>query len=339
MKKFFLSIFTFLFFLCILSSSSVNAFTPLDKILSYEITIDAKDDATLDMEYDINWKVLNDNIEGPLTWVKIGVPNRFVYDIKPLSSAIKDLEYYNDDGAFIRCDLDREYKANEIVNIHFKFNQKRIFTKTNNEDTIEYAFKPGWFSEIQVEKLIVKWSKGIKPLFTNCDRTTDSYYIWEKSLDYNETIECQMKYSMNLFPNINLKMDYSDQTFNPITVIVIILVCLVVFAIIVIACVASYRATNDGYYSYRGFTGESYFHHFWFHSIYYHSPGYSRKGKPLVNPTVVNSSKGGHSSSGSHCACACACACAGGGRAGCSRKDFYNPNGNLEKLEKSLNNN
>ena len=28
-------------------------------------------------------------------------------------------------------------------------------------------------------------------------------------------------------------------------------------------------------------------------------------------------------SGGSGCACACACACAGGGRAGCSRKDFY----------------
>lgn len=34
-----------------------------------------------------------------------------------------------------------------------------------------------------------------------------------------------------------------------------------------------------------------------------------------------------HSSCVSHCACvsscACACACAGGGRAGCSKKDFY----------------
>ena len=30
---------------------------------------------------------------------------------------------------------------------------------------------------------------------------------------------------------------------------------------------------------------------------------------------------GGRGSGG--CACACACACAGGGRAGCSKKDFY----------------
>lgn len=34
------------------------------------------------------------------------------------------------------------------------------------------------------------------------------------------------------------------------------------------------------------------------------------------------------------CACACACACAGGGRAGCSTKDFYNTNLKLRQLKK-----
>lgn len=35
----------------------------------------------------------------------------------------------------------------------------------------------------------------------------------------------------------------------------------------------------------------------------------------------------------SHCACACACACAGGGRAGCTAKDFYNTGLKLEMLK------
>lgn len=34
------------------------------------------------------------------------------------------------------------------------------------------------------------------------------------------------------------------------------------------------------------------------------------------------------------CACACACACAGGGRAGCSTKDFYNTGLKLSQLER-----
>jgi hypothetical protein len=52
---------------------------------------------------------------------------------------------------------------------------------------------------------------------------------------------------------------------------------------------------------------------------------------PASRPTTRSGgSRGGcvHSSCAcaSHCACACACACAGGGRAGCSTKDFYNTN-------------
>ena len=38
------------------------------------------------------------------------------------------------------------------------------------------------------------------------------------------------------------------------------------------------------------------------------------------------------------CACACACACAGGGRAGCSTKDFYNTNLKLRQLERKIKN-
>lgn len=51
--------------------------------------------------------------------------------------------------------------------------------------------------------------------------------------------------------------------------------------------------------------------------------GVNRKGE-VINRNPASSRSGG--GGGSSCACACACACAGGGRAGCSRKDFYNPN-------------
>ena len=68
---------------------------------------------------------------------------------------------------------------------------------------------------------------------------------------------------------------------------------------------------------------------------------------PVTIRTPVHSShssgtrsSGGHSSCAhsscacaSHCACACACACAGGGRAGCSTKDFYRTNLKLKQLE------
>ena len=48
-----------------------------------------------------------------------------------------------------------------------------------------------------------------------------------------------------------------------------------------------------------------------------------------------SSSRSSHHSSCAHssCACACACACAGGGRAGCTTKDFYNTNLKLRYFE------
>lgn len=54
---------------------------------------------------------------------------------------------------------------------------------------------------------------------------------------------------------------------------------------------------------------------------------------PRPTPPPSSRSGGGRSCAcASHCACACACACAGGGRAGCSTKDFYNTNLKLKQL-------
>ncbi|MBO4290906.1 MAG: hypothetical protein J5898_03245, partial [Lachnospiraceae bacterium] len=49
-------------------------------------------------------------------------------------------------------------------------------------------------------------------------------------------------------------------------------------------------------------------------------------------------SSSSHRSSCAHssCACACACACAGGGRAGCTTKDFYHTNLKLEQIRKRV---
>ena len=60
---------------------------------------------------------------------------------------------------------------------------------------------------------------------------------------------------------------------------------------------------------------------------------------PVVHHSSSSRSGGGggrsHSSCAhSSCACACACACAGGGRAGCTTKDFYNTNLKLANIRR-----
>ena len=57
--------------------------------------------------------------------------------------------------------------------------------------------------------------------------------------------------------------------------------------------------------------------------------------RPTSSSSNRSSSGRSHSSCAhSSCACACACACAGGGRAGCTTKDFYNTDLKLKYFSK-----
>ena len=70
----------------------------LDEIEDYEIKIKPASDGSLYMTYHIAWKVLDDESEGALTWVKIGIPNEYVEDVRPLSDSVKSAKYKSYDG-------------------------------------------------------------------------------------------------------------------------------------------------------------------------------------------------------------------------------------------------
>lgn len=317
MKKFILSLLsaTLIFLSCLIPTLQASAFVPLDEIELYEITISTNEDATLNLNYHIRWKVLESDLEGPLTWVKIGVPNRFQSDLKALSPTIDDISYYSDDGAFVEVDFGREYKKGEIVDFAFSFKQERIFTFNEEENRIEFRFIPGWFPEIEVKEYRVLW-KANQPLYTNTDKTQNGYYVWEGSLGFNQTIEVDVAYDPARFPKADYNKQYSDSTEDPLPFIIFACVIVLVVAFFIYMAVKAEREQGGGYYAYRGYYG-NFYPHWWF----WHSHGVDRSGKKLAPPPTVTNGGGGHSSGG-HCACACACACAGGGRAGCSRKDF-----------------
>ena len=307
MKKILILLFVLLSFILI---SCDESFTPLDKIHEYTITVDPNDDGTLNMVYYLKWEVLEEG-DGGVDFITVGVANRFVENIKGLTNNIDDIYYSSDDGASIRIDLKNTYHKGDIFEVKFSFRQERIFTLKNNE--VQYSFMPGWFEEIQVEKLVVLWN-NTNVLKTNADTIESDYNKWEESLGYGETIEVNLVYDRSSFPNLNPDEDYSEESENPW--IIVILIAFVV-GIIVLVCIIS-SATEDKYQTSRGFSGHVNYYHF--HFGRYH--GYRRSGKVITPPNVTNS--GGSGVKGGGCACACACACAGGGRAGCSRKDFNN---------------
>ena len=62
--------------LCILIATAVEATSSdLDYINLYEVVVDPRNDGTLDISIHLNWEVLDSTSEGPLEWVKIGIPN------------------------------------------------------------------------------------------------------------------------------------------------------------------------------------------------------------------------------------------------------------------------
>ena len=74
-----------LFFACLaltvgMFGINADAATKTDEVVNYEITVDVNEDATLNMLYHIEWKVLDSDIYGPVTWLKIGIPNDYFVD-------------------------------------------------------------------------------------------------------------------------------------------------------------------------------------------------------------------------------------------------------------------
>ena len=98
------------------------------------------------------------------------------------------------------------------------------------------------------------------------------------------------------------------------------------------------KLTKDPYQSERGFFAPTNWMYYWRRPHYYrryHSGGVTKEGKPVVPP--ITHAASGHSFHSGGCACACACACAGGGRAGCSMKDFYHTNLRTDELKEVFN--
>lgn len=316
------------------SSQGVKKSTlfPLDEIEQYTIQVTPNDDATLEMDYHFKWKVLDSSSEGPLSWVKIGVPNCYVSQLKSNTDEISKLEYSSDDGAFINVYFRNNHYASEIVDFSFSFHQERMYTLM--DDQVTYLFNPGWFPEIQVKDLEVYWPVDKVSSSNTEDISSDGKnYVWKKALTFNQTIDVALSYPSSAFPNKDINKQYSSESKTLLERLTpfIIIGSIAVFVIVMVIVIR--RLKGDGYYAYRGYSGIHY--HFWW---FFHQ-GFNHSGHHLMTPPSIANSEnsighGGHFGGGG-CACACACACAGGGRAGCARKDFYQP-GTVELLDKEL---
>lgn len=295
--------------LCVITAGTlqVNAYTtPLDEIQDYTITVNMRTDGTMDIKYHVEWKVLDDSAEGPLEWVKIGNPNKHVDNIIAISDNIKNIKYLNDGGSYIRIDFDRAYYKDETIIFDYSIHQSYMYILEDDDHICRYSFTPGWFEEIEVKNIVIRW-EDTNVIESNCHSHDDNYLVWSSSLGMNERINASVKYNLDIF-STDKEQQYTEDAGGTTAGDIFIIIVVIIIVILLIAFIIAMFGDDD-YDSHGGFGG-------------------GRHNTLFVSSCARSSCA---------CAsCACACACAGGGRAGCSKKDFYKTNLRVEHIKNVL---
>ena len=367
----------------------------LDEILNYTITVDVNEDATLHMVYHIDWKVLDSTSEGPLEWVKIGVPNSHYSSMEGRSDAVRRISGMNENGeTYARIDLDRAYYAGEVAQIEFELTQDYMYqVDMMTEGETVYRLTPGWFDDIRVDEMTIRWNAD-KVLSHDPDSLVEGgYCTWTKPLSKGEKYRVTVTYPNDAFgfdtsKEILSGTERSSDGSGGGDGFYAFLGMLFVLAPIVLAIAlpilhfknsanltggrkkitrtkveyypvcqgcgaARPEGANNCAYCGRSFIKseevveekdippeEKELRRKNTNGLY----RYSHDPNTYIRVNVINvpaprthsssrSSGSSRSSSCFHSSCACACACAGGGRAGCTTKDFYNTDLKLRQLE------
>ena len=143
--------------LCFFSplTMTVRADSPTDEIEHFLITVDVQDDASLQMTYHIDWKVLDDEEYGPLEWVDIGLPNANHSEVTALGDSIDHIE---DKGSSLAIYLDRSYYKDEVASFEFSFIQDHMYQIDRYvEGETVFIYTPAWFDGIEVKDLTIRW--------------------------------------------------------------------------------------------------------------------------------------------------------------------------------------
>lgn len=291
-------------FIAILAIYPKSYATDLDEILNYEVTVDPRmNDGTLDITYEITWRVLDSTTEGPLEWVQIGTPNEHFNTPTPLTNNIRSITPYN--GSYVRIDFDKKYYEEDIITFKYRIHQSYMYKLSGKK--CKYSFTPAWFTNAKIDNMIVRWNMD-EVKSSNSKSREANYLVWTKrNMAKGEKLKIDVKYDESAFGHLSeysqskyAKRTQQQNSYSHIIIYIIIIILIIVLSIF---------GGGGGYYGHRGFYG-----------------GYHTYGGCVHSSCACASS----------CASSCACACAGSGRAGCSKKDFYGTKISKDKLKDAL---
>ena len=183
-----------------LTGITAQAAENLDEIEDYTITVNVREDGTLDIRYDVVWKVLSDkNGKEPVTWVKVGIPNSHVDTVEAITENIESAKYYSSGGDFVRVDLSRKYYKGETFEFSFTIHQSYMYMLEDN--AIKYSFTAGWFEDIEVKHITIRWNKMWVEESTATDVSEDGkYLVWTaENLPEGDHYSTSVRYPMGTF--------------------------------------------------------------------------------------------------------------------------------------------
>ena len=122
----------------------------LDRIESYDVDVTPDtQDGSLRIQVTLEWTVL---AEGPVSWVKIGVPNGSIREETALTDNIDRLNF---DNSYMYVYFDRDYNDGETFRFSYSWVQEYMYALEG--DTVSYDYTPGWFDEARVGQMTLTW--------------------------------------------------------------------------------------------------------------------------------------------------------------------------------------
>lgn len=176
-----------------------------NRIEEYNITINPRNNGSLDIIYSFKWKVLNSD-EG-LTWILIPISNANVDSVQALTDNIKSIRYYDEYGDSIKVNFAKTYYSGDVI--EFKFSIHQSYMYSIDDETCAYEFVPGIFENIYIKKMKVTWNS--KNVFSSNAKSRDlnNNLLWEKSLRPGKNLDIKVVYQKNVFI-----LDYDMQVPN-----------------------------------------------------------------------------------------------------------------------------
>ncbi len=247
-----LALILFIFFIIVLGVNNKTYAADLDEIVNYVITVEPRmNDASLDITYEISWKVLDSTTEGPLEWVRIGTPNENFDTPTALTKNISSITKYS--GSNLRIVFDKAYYAGEIIT--FKYSIHQPYMCTVSWGKCNYEFTPAWFTDAKVDNITIKWnSDQVKS--SNTKKSDGSYLLWKKSnMEKGEKLTANVKYDKKAFSAITSTKKSSSSNGSVAMFYAIMFIIMIALSII-----SSFsRMGGGGYYRHRGFYGGGFY--------------------------------------------------------------------------------